>query len=175
MNDTPSKKASYIIRRATVDDVNVLARHRAAMFRDTGRAGTDTVAAMIQDALVVPMRTLLQDREYVAWIAVADESPESADTIIGSVAVHCKATLPRPSYDGQGIVIGPQLHVIDVYTHPLWRRKGIARALMRELLLWTRTVGVDKVTLHASATGKPLYEQLGFEPTTEMQWIPDRR
>ena len=37
-----------------------------------------------------------------------------------------------------------------------------------QLLAWCRRRGVARVTLHASEAGRPLYERLGFERTTEM-------
>ena len=40
---------------------------------------------------------------------------------------------------------------------------------MRELVDWCRAQGFDCVCLHASDAGRPLYEQLGFQPTNEMR------
>ena len=40
---------------------------------------------------------------------------------------------------------------------------------MRTLIDWCRTEGFESVNLHASADGRPLYEQLGFEATNEMR------
>jgi hypothetical protein len=40
---------------------------------------------------------------------------------------------------------------------------------MRTMIDWCRGEGFAAVYLHASNDGKPLYEALGFEPTTEMR------
>jgi GNAT superfamily N-acetyltransferase len=53
--------------------------------------------------------------------------------------------------------------------YPDFRRKGIARDLMKIMIDWCRTEGFAAVYLHASKDGRPLYEALGFEPTTEMR------
>jgi len=37
-------------------------------------------------------------------------------------------------------------------------------------LKWCREHGYDRVVLHASKEGKPLYESLGFEPANEMRF-----
>jgi GNAT superfamily N-acetyltransferase len=64
---------------------------------------------------------------------------------------------------------GPQALILNVFTARSWRRRGVAEALMRELLAWCRDNGVESVVLHASNEGRPLYEKLGFTATNEMQ------
>jgi hypothetical protein len=41
--------------------------------------------------------------------------------------------------------------------------------LMRAMLDWCRTNRFITVALHTTDDGQPLYESLGFEPTTEMR------
>jgi GNAT superfamily N-acetyltransferase len=45
---------------------------------------------------------------------------------------------------------------------------GLARRLMTTVIDWSRLNGVDRLILHASTDGRPLYESLGFDQTTEM-------
>lgn len=40
---------------------------------------------------------------------------------------------------------------------------------MLTVLDWCAKQGIDPVTLAASQDGKPLYEDLGFEPASEMK------
>jgi GNAT superfamily N-acetyltransferase len=63
--------------------------------------------------------------------------------------------------------------VVNVFTEPAWRRRGIAELLMRRLLAWAREERLDRVVLHASAEGRPLYERLGFVSTNEMRLAED--
>ena len=65
---------------------------------------------------------------------------------------------------------GPQGLVVNVYTERAWRRRGVADALMRELLRWCSGNGVESIVLHASGEGRPLYQKLGFTPTNEMRY-----
>ena len=94
--------------------------------------------------------------------------------VIGGVGVRLLPALPRMSADGTQVVTSPRPHVINVYTMPAWRHRGVARALMQELLTWAITAEVDRVTLNASAAARPLYEQLGFQIANGMQWMPKR-
>jgi GNAT superfamily N-acetyltransferase len=55
--------------------------------------------------------------------------------------------------------------VLNVYTHPDYRRRGLARRLMLAVEAWCREHGIPVLTLHASPDGQHLYESLGFGPT----------
>jgi len=50
-----------------------------------------------------------------------------------------------------------------VLTHPAYRRRGLARALMEHALAWLDQQGVEWIGLDATEMGEPLYRSLGFE------------
>jgi GNAT superfamily N-acetyltransferase len=56
----------------------------------------------------------------------------------------------------------------NVHTLPEFRRRGFARRLVETAVAWCREEGFSRVTLNASAAGRPLYENLGFRPTNQM-------
>jgi GNAT superfamily N-acetyltransferase len=56
-----------------------------------------------------------------------------------------------------------------MYVEKPYRRRGIARTLMEEMLGWCRREEFAYVGLHASDDGRPLYEKLGFRATNEMR------
>ena len=85
--------------------------------------------------------------------------------------VHVKLQLPRISHDHIRVEDSPVPLAVNVYTEPQWRGRGIARALMRELMRWASEQGTDRVVLHASDAGRPLYVSLGFHSTNEMRWF----
>jgi GNAT superfamily N-acetyltransferase len=70
--------------------------------------------------------------------------------------------LPRP---------GRQAHrsgyVQWVSTAPQYHRRGYAREIMLALLEWTDEQGIEVVELHATPTGRELYEELGFFVKTD--------
>lgn len=63
--------------------------------------------------------------------------------------------------------------VLNVYTEPSHRRKGLARLVMQAIIAWCREQGFRSLFLHASEEGRPLYEKLGFGPTSEMRLTLD--
>jgi len=156
----------YRIRRATAADAGVLARHRAEMFRDMGELPASVYDTLI-DAARAYLTQAITDGRYVGWVAELDAGSRE---VVGGAGLQLRELLPRPDVARERLVRGPQGLIVNVYTERAWRRKGVADALMRELLQWCRGNGIESVVLHASDEGRPLYEKLGFRPTNEMRY-----
>ena len=130
------------------------------MFRDMGHRDMVKLAAM--SAAFEPwLRRRMETGEYLAWMAVAADG-----AIAGGLGLWLMDWPPH--LIGTGARRG---NILNVYVRPESRRQGIARALMDAALEWVRANRVDCVILHASAEGRSLYEQLGFEPTNEMRLV----
>ena len=157
--------AAFSIRRAVESDIHDLARHRAAMFRDMGKLGLD-LETPLREATAEYLRGALPRGEYLAWVA-----EDAAAATIGGAGVQLRPMLPRPpdEHDRDDLVLGPEAIVLNVYVEPVWRRRGVAEALMRALLDELAARGIRRIVLHASADGRRLYERLGFAPTNEMR------
>lgn len=154
------------VRRATAADAPVLARHRAEMFRDMGELQDDQYGTLVAAA----------ERDLATWLALGDyvsfvASPQGRPgEIVAGAGIQIRKLLPRPLPGGNGIRVGPEAIVLNVFTERVWRRRGIADQLMQHLIDWARTHGIARLVLHASPDGRPLYERLGFEPTNEMRY-----
>jgi GNAT superfamily N-acetyltransferase len=159
--------SSFSIRQATVSDAAVIAGHRVAMFSDMGRVPSDALAAALLSTSTTALAALLREGSYVGWLAL-----DGSERVIAGAGADVKRQLPRISSDGVRVVTAPAPLIVYVYTEPAWRRRGIARALMKTLMGWAGTQGFDRVLLHASDDARPLYLSLGFLPTNEMRWSP---
>jgi ribosomal protein S18 acetylase RimI-like enzyme len=52
--------------------------------------------------------------------------------------------------------------ILNMYTLPEYRRKGISSLLLENLLTEAKIMGISKVALHCSNAGEPLYRKYGF-------------
>ncbi len=146
------------IRPATAADIPELLRQRRAMFEDMGTRGEETLAAMVAAARPY-LEAAIGDGTFHGWLAES-----GAGEILGGGAVVVRARPPSPN-DPQPL----RAEILNVYTYPSHRRRGVARRLVETMIEWCRARGMASVSLHASADGRPLYERLGFEPTNEMR------
>ena len=62
---------------------------------------------------------------------------------------------------------GRRAHLMNVYTAPGFRRKGVAKMLVTALKDEAKQRGVTEISLDATEAGRPLYDALGFRPTGE--------
>src|SRR4051812_33678169 len=107
------------IRRASVADAAIITGHRRAMFTDMGHrdaAALDAMAAAFHPWVTAK----LEVHEYLAWFAVDSD---------GSVAAGVGLWLMDwpPHLVGAG---GRRGNIVNVYTQPERRRKGLARDLI---------------------------------------------
>ena len=72
------------------------------------------------------------------------------------------------------LVHGTDCGIYAVETAPGWRRRGLARGLMRAILTDAYLRGVRTATLQSTAMGEPLYAGLGFVPVGRYdEWVPE--
>jgi GNAT superfamily N-acetyltransferase len=151
------------IRLATANDIPTLVHHRVAMFRDMGEL-TQRAEQPLTEASETFFRSTVASGEYLAWLALA---PDTSGRVVAGAGLWLRPMIPRPF--AHGIAQGVEALIVNVYTEPEWRRRGLAALLMRHLLDYTREHQVVRVLLHASKEGRALYEAMGFVPTTEMR------
>jgi GNAT superfamily N-acetyltransferase len=148
----------FTLRRASSADLDILVEHRRAMFRDMGYGDEAALTAM-----ATKFRDWLGERllggDYLAWLVVAPD---------GSIAAGTGLWLMDwpPHMIGQGARRG---NLLNVYTDSSFRRRGLARELMTAAIGWCRENGIDTIILHASPSGRSIYEALGFTATNEMR------
>jgi GNAT superfamily N-acetyltransferase len=160
----------FQVRQATIADASVLAYQRARMFEDMGSVQADAMAALMALSSDYFVRTI-PTGSYVAWLMFDAGAPE---TIVAGAGLLLRTIPPFPIPQGKNagtLATGRQGLIMNVYVEPAWRRKGLARMLMQEVMAYSTTVGVESLVLHASNEGRALYEQLGFKATNEMRLV----
>jgi ribosomal protein S18 acetylase RimI-like enzyme len=144
------------IRPLHASDLDLVCRHREEMFRDSGTS----------DDLLTPMtvnfrewaRPRLQDESYFGYVV---QEQHVAVAGIGLMLIDWPPHPMHPMQDKRG-------YVLNVFVEPDYRGKGLARKLMQLADLEFARRGVSYAVLHATQKGRPLYEGLGWNGTTEM-------
>ncbi|MGG0288901.1 GNAT family N-acetyltransferase [Peribacillus butanolivorans] len=55
-----------------------------------------------------------------------------------------------------------EAYILNMYTIPEYRGKGLAKRMLKKCIDESRNSGVKRVWLHASKDGKHLYKKMGF-------------
>ncbi|MGA8500597.1 MAG: GNAT family N-acetyltransferase [Candidatus Sulfotelmatobacter sp.] len=144
------------IRVATTNDIPEILRQRRAMYEDMGYRDADALAAMVSLSAGY-LSTSLDDGSFRACLASVGNRVVAGGAIIIS-------PWPAHPYDLEC----RRATILNVYTYPEYRRRGVARRLMQTMIDWCKREGFARVTLHASKDGRSVYEALGFEIGNEM-------
>ena len=161
-------EAPFLIRRATVGDAAVVARHRARMFHDMAEISDEAYDDFLAASQEWTERGLTSG-EYIGWLAVPNDQSK---LIVAGGGVQLRQVPPhpcRPSRDGK-FAKGRHAIVLNVFTEPEWRNRGAATFIMDEILRWARAEKLDRLVLHASDQARSLYERMGFIATNEMRF-----
>lgn len=154
------QSSDYTIREAIPSDLEVILNHRRKMFLDIGYNNEMDMVDMITLSRAF-FKERLENGTYRAWLA---EIPSREIVAGGGIIVLDYPPSP----------VDPSRHwpmIVNVYTEPAYRRRGIARRLMRTMVEWCRAQGFGSIMLHGSGKGRPLYVELGFVQTNEMRLV----
>lgn len=148
--------SAYRIRPARLEDIPVLVHHRRAMFSEMGLPGD---YSRMEREFAGWAREGMAGGIFHGFLALA----ESGEVAAGG-ALSLLPWPPSPADPGHRLAF-----VYNVYTEPAHRRKGLARQFMEVMHAWCRERGIRTIALHASDFGRPLYEAMGYRPTSEMR------
>ena len=137
-------------RKATAQDTDALLRLRYAFLKEDHPGLSETALLPIRQQLPGYVATHL-DRDLMAFLAVDEGRAVAAVFLL----VNEKPANP-------GTPNGRAGTLLNVYTEPAYRRRGIATALIQMAMAEAKRQALSVVTLKATAMGAPLYFSLGF-------------
>jgi GNAT superfamily N-acetyltransferase len=141
----------FTLRRATVEDIDLLVELRDAMWREIAEG---TELGDVSEALG-NTREYFEDTvpsgEYVCILAEA----QARVIGVGGMVIYRKPSQPLSPAGVEG-------YILNMLTVTGWRGKGVASAIMRELLACARETGAGLVWLRATEAGRHVYEKFGF-------------
>ncbi|HUU78274.1 MAG TPA: GNAT family N-acetyltransferase [candidate division Zixibacteria bacterium] len=138
-------------RRATIEDIDNLIDLRIEFLYEALKKSKDTPEENLRKSLVNYFNEHVQNDTFIAWFALENNE------IIATSGLSFY-TVP-PCFNNQ---TGEVAYIMNMYTKPNYRRKGIGTELFFKLLEEAKTKGIKKIVLHATDDGHFLYEKHGF-------------
>ncbi len=148
-------------RKADSDDIDILTQMRVLMICD-GTNLTEEYKERLRNNTKQYMMSGFKDKSVAAWVA------ELNGEII-AMSVLTLYVLPPNDWcpDGKTAYIG------NLYTLPDFRRQGIATKLFSLTVEEAKRIGCERIQLHATDMGRPIYEKYGFEDSmASMAYYP---
>ncbi len=156
-------RLSYSVscRIASKEDMELLMSSRLEMLKVVNDLEYDHVFG---NDLIDNSRQYFENGDQTTILATDGERVVGCATIC---YIYMMPTFSHPS--------GKRAHLMNVYTLREWRRHGIARKMVSELIseAWKR--GATEISLDATELGRPLYETLGFKASGEAMTLVKSR
>ncbi len=143
-------------RKANIDDVAELVSLRIEFLKEIRNIQTDCNDSEIWKSLAEYFRTNLKNNSFIAWLALDN------GRIVATSGL-CFYTLVPSSKN----LTGKVAYIMNMYTHPNYRNRGIATYLFQKMIDEAKNLDYQKIALHASEQGKPIYCKFGFENTDD--------
>jgi len=151
-----------VYKIATIEDLDVLVKTRIEVLRAANKLDASVDMSKVEHESRLYYQKALSEGSHVA-VLVYD-----GGRFVGAGGVSFYTVMPtfhNPS--------GRKAYIMNMYTKPEYRRKGIAYHTLDMLIEAAREKGITHITLEATDMGRPLYEKYGFLKMEDEMQLPE--
>lgn len=142
-----------ILRAATIEDLEFLVEVRMEVLDSVFGPELQADVAELTEANRAYYESALPSGEHIACLAFDGEE------FLGCGGLCLYREMPSPDNES-----GRCGYLMNVYTRPQHRRKGVGAAVVEWLVAHAREQGVEKLSLETTVAGQAVYESAGFKP-----------
>ena len=141
----------FYYKRASFADIDVLTKTRVMVLRVANKLDDTADMHEVEKEAYAYYTTALKDGSHVAYL-VYDK-----DRVVGAGGISFYQVMPTCSNPS-----GKKAYIMNMFTHPDYRRKGIAHHTLDLLVKEAKRREIIAISLEATDMGRPLYEKYGF-------------
>lgn len=148
-------------KRATIKDIDLLTITRIEVLRAANRLSDDTDLSEVERQSYNYYQKALCDDSHIAYLVF------DGTRFVGAGAVSFFQIMP--TYHN---LSGNKAYIMNMYTRPEYRRRGIAIKILDMLIKESKNRGITAISLEATDMGRPLYEKYGFVKMNNEMELP---
>ena len=149
-------------KKATIDDLDILTETRIEVLKAANQLGNDVDTLEIKKQSMDYYQSALIDDSHVAYLIFDEEK------FVGAGGISYFKVMP--TYHNP---TGRKAYIMNMYTKPEYRRKGIAFKTLGLLVQDAKKRGITAIFLEATTMGRPLYEKYGFRAMNDEMELPN--
>ena len=151
-----------IYKKADISDIDILMETRIEVLRAANQLPAEVDMSEVRHESCVYYKRALNDNTHTAYLVY------DGDTVVGAGGVSFFQVMP--TYHNPS---GNKAYIMNMYTHPDYRRQGIAFKVLDMLVKECRERKITAVSLEATVSGRPLYEKYGFIEMKHEMELPE--
>ena len=153
---------NLIYKKATIEDIDILTKTRVEVLRVANKLSADTNMEEVRRQSYDYYKNALCNGMHIAYLVLVENQ------IVGTGGVSFFQVMP--TYHNPS---GKKAYIMNMYTKPLYRRKGIAYKTLDMLVTEAKRKGITAISLEATDMGRPLYEKYGFTKMKDEMELPN--
>ena len=142
---------NYKYKKTIIADIDELVKTRIIVLRAANKLSNDVDMSLVEKESYEYYKSALETGEHVAYLVYDNGA------FVGAGGVSFYQVMP--TYHNP---TGKKAYIMNMYTNPAYRRKGIAYQTLNLLVADAKNKGIDAISLEATEMGRPLYEKFGF-------------
>ncbi len=142
---------ALVYKKATSADMDILTRTRIIVLKAANRLPDDADLSEVEKNTRGYYGSALCDGSHTAYLVF------DGDKFVGAGGISYYSVMPTCCNPD-----GKKAYIMNMYTHPDYRRQGIAYHTLDLLVKDAHKKGITHITLEATDMGRPLYEKYGF-------------
>lgn len=151
-----------IYKRATSEDIDILTKTRIEVLRAANQLSDDIDMSEVEKESYNYYQKALCDGSHIAYLVF------DGKRFVGAGGVSFFQVMP--TYHNPS---GNKAYIMNMYTNPAYRRRGIAAKTLDMLINDTKNKGIAAISLEATDMGRPLYEKYGFIKMNDEMKLPE--
>lgn len=153
---------NLIYKKATLEDLDILIETRIEALRAANKLSGDTDMSEVERQSYDYYQKALCDGSHIAYLVF------DGNCVAGTGGVSFFRVMP--TYHNPS---GNKAYIMNMYTKPEYRRKGIAYKTLDMLIKDIKSKGISAISLEATEMGRPLYEKYGFVKMNNEMELPE--
>ncbi len=149
-------------KQAALEDLEILVAARIQVLRAANQLDASVDMTQVERETRAYYLSALADDSHTAYLVFDGE------VFIGAGGISYYSVMP--TYHNP---TGQKAYIMNMYTHPAYRRQGIAARTLDLLVRDARSRGVHAISLEATSMGRPLYKAYGFVPMVSEMELPE--
>lgn len=138
-------------KKATIEDLDLLVDMRIKVLRAANMLSEETDMSEVRRCSYRYYKEALCNGSHTAYLVF------DGNNVIGTGGASFFQVMP--TYHNPS---GRKAYIMNMYTDPVYRRRGVAYETLDLLVRDIRKCGVSAISLEATEMGKPLYEKFVF-------------
>lgn len=148
-------------KKAAIEDLELLTETRIEVLRAADQLSEDVDMSEVKQQSYKYYQEALQSGNHSAYLVFDDEK------FVGAGGISYFKVMP--TYHNP---TGRKAYIMNMYTKPEYRRKGIAFHMLDLLVADAKEKGITAISLEATEMGRPLYTKYGFvKMNSEMELV----